>query len=100
MTRPAVLETDPAVWRAEALAYIEARVRAGHQVTAMVGSWTPRPDGYAYQWYRNGVAKPGKTDKAYTLNLGDRGQRISVRVTARRTGSAAGAKTSASITPR
>ena len=34
MTRPAVLETDPAVWRAEALDYIEARVRAGHQVTA------------------------------------------------------------------
>ena len=34
MTRPAVLETDPAVWRAEALTYIEARVRAGHQVTA------------------------------------------------------------------
>ena len=34
MTRPAVLETDPAVWRAEALEYIEARVRAGHQVTA------------------------------------------------------------------
>ena len=74
--------------------------RAGRQVTAMVGSWTPRPDGYAYQWYRNGVAKPGKTDKAYTLNLGDRGQRISVRVTARREGSAKGAKTSASITPR
>lgn len=34
MTRPAVLETDPSVWRAEALDYIEARVRAGHQVTA------------------------------------------------------------------
>ena len=34
MTRPAVLETDPTVWRAEALDYIEARVRAGHQVTA------------------------------------------------------------------
>ena len=34
MTRPAVLETDPAVWRAEALTYIEARVRAGHTVTA------------------------------------------------------------------
>ena len=34
MTRPAVLETDPAVWRAEALDYIEARVRAGHTVTA------------------------------------------------------------------
>ena len=34
MTRPAVLETDPTVWRAEALDYIEARVRAGHTVTA------------------------------------------------------------------
>lgn len=34
MTRPAVLETDPAVWRAEALTYIESRVRAGHTVTA------------------------------------------------------------------
>ena len=34
MTRPAVLETDPTVWRADAIAYIEARVRAGHQVTA------------------------------------------------------------------
>ena len=28
MTCPAVLETDPTVWRAEALDYIEARVRA------------------------------------------------------------------------
>lgn len=28
MSRPAVLEADPTVWRADAIAYIEARVRA------------------------------------------------------------------------
>lgn len=34
MTRPMALEADPAVWTAEALAYVEARARAGLTVTA------------------------------------------------------------------
>lgn len=34
MSRPAVLEVDPQTWRAEALAYVESRVRAGLTVTA------------------------------------------------------------------
>lgn len=34
MSRPAVLEADLQAWRADAIAYVEARVRAGHQVTA------------------------------------------------------------------
>lgn len=34
MSRPMALETDPDVWRSDALAYVESRARAGHIVTA------------------------------------------------------------------
>ena len=34
MGRPAVLEVDPAVWRAEAVAYIEKRIRTVGIITA------------------------------------------------------------------
>lgn len=34
MTRPAVLETDPQTWIAQARSYVETRARAGYTVTA------------------------------------------------------------------
>lgn len=53
-------------------------------LTANEGSWSQTPGSYAYQWYRNGVAIPGKTAKTYKATQIDKGKQISVRVTARK----------------
>ncbi|MFJ5828890.1 hypothetical protein [Streptomyces sp. NPDC093089] len=64
--------------------------RGGVRVTAVVGTWSPAPSSYAYQWYANGRAISGATKSWFTLTKAQRGTRITVRVTAYRTGHTAG----------
>ncbi|MFD0077803.1 glycoside hydrolase Chb [Streptomyces sp. NPDC127166] len=59
-------------------------------MTAQVGTWTPAPTSYAYQWYANGRAISGATKATFVLTKAQRGLRITVRVTAYRTGHTAG----------
>jgi len=54
----------------------------GQVLLSHVGSWTPVPAGYGYQWLRDGRAIPGATRYAYRLVSADRGHAIAVRVTA------------------
>ena len=61
----------------------------------MVGAWSPKPERYSYQWYRNGVALPGRTAKTYRLTSSDKGKKIHAKVTARRTGYTTGSRTTA-----
>jgi len=71
----------------------------GRVVTANVGTWTPAPTAYAYQWYRvnttTSVATPiAKAIKAaYAVTAADRGSVLRVRVTASRLGYVAAAAT-------
>ncbi|MFF3602861.1 hypothetical protein [Streptomyces sp. NPDC002463] len=60
------------------------------KVTAQVGTWTPAPTSFAYQWYANGRAVSGETKTTFVLTKAQRGLRITVRVTAYRTGHTAG----------
>ncbi len=69
---------------------ITGTVRVGHRLTAYHGSWTPAPTSYGYQWYANGVAIKGATRSTLLLGSGQRGKRITVKVTARRTGHTSG----------
>lgn len=58
------------------------------------GTWTPRPSSYRYQWLRNGTVIKKATKTSYRLTRKDKGRRITVRVTARRSGVPAGVATS------
>ncbi|MFH8838703.1 hypothetical protein [Streptomyces sp. NPDC017868] len=76
--------------KATAAPYVTGTVRVGRTLTLNRGTWTPAPSSYAYQWYANGRAISGATKSTFLLTKAQRGLRITVRVTAYRTGHAAG----------
>lgn len=58
----------------------------GQRLAARPGTWNPTPTSYAYRWYRGSSAISGATAATYTPTRSDAGRRLSVRVTARRSG--------------
>ena len=60
--------------------------RVGYLLTAYPGTWKPSGVTFTYRWLRNGVPITGATGKTYRLRSVDRGDRIRVRVTGRKTG--------------
>ncbi|GAA1265855.1 hypothetical protein GCM10009658_04240 [Planotetraspora silvatica] len=73
---------------------ISGTAKVGRTLTAAHGTWTPAPTSYAYQWYANGKAIKGATHSSLRLGSTQRGKKITVKVTARRTGHADGTATS------
>ncbi|MFD0341682.1 hypothetical protein ACFVH0_23900 [Streptomyces sp. NPDC127117] len=73
---------------------ISGTAKVGRTLKAARGSWTPAPTSYAYQWYADGKAISGATKSSLTLKSAQRGKKITVKVTARRTGHAGGSATS------
>ncbi|MFG3037866.1 hypothetical protein ACGFYZ_13245 [Streptomyces sp. NPDC048330] len=70
--------------------YVTGTVRVGRTLSVNRGTWTPAPTAYGYQWYANGRAISGATKSWFTPTKAQRGTRITVKVTAYRTGHAAG----------
>ncbi|MER7625628.1 hypothetical protein [Streptomyces sp. NPDC126503] len=68
--------------------------RVGGKVTAAVGTWTPAPTSYGYQWRANGVAIGGATGSTYVIPAAHLGKKLTVTVTAHRTGHLSGSATS------
>ncbi|MFE4544837.1 hypothetical protein [Arthrobacter sp. NPDC056727] len=54
----------------------------GSVLTANVGTYSPAPSAYAYQWYRNGAAISGARYRTYRLTAPDNGKSMTVRVSA------------------
>ncbi|MEU0832373.1 hypothetical protein [Streptomyces sp. NPDC005969] len=73
---------------------ISGTAKVGRILKAAHGTWTPAPTSYAYQWYANGKAITGATKSSLTLKSAQRGKKITVKVTARRTGHTSGSATS------
>lgn len=69
-------------------------ISVGSTLTAVTGTWTPTPDTFAYQWNRNGVAIIAATGKTWTLTAADVGNKITVTVTASKSGYTRTARTS------
>ena len=65
---------------------ISGTAKVGYTLTAVKGSWSPTPTAYAYQWYRNGSAISGARAARYKPSTLDVGKRLSVKVTASRSG--------------
>ncbi|WP_145830771.1 hypothetical protein [Actinoplanes teichomyceticus] len=73
---------------------ISGTVRAGRKVKVAVGTWTPRPDTYRYEWRVDG--KLVGTGSALTIKKAWSGKKLTVTVVARKAGYHDGRKTSAS----
>ena len=69
----------------------------GYTLTAKAGTWSPAAT-LSYQWYRNGKAISGATKSTYKATTADGGQKLTVKVTAKKSGYTSASKTSASIT--
>jgi glucosylceramidase len=57
-----------------------------HVLQGSPGEWDPTPTELQWQWLSNGAPIPGETESDYAPRTADIGARISVRVTASRTG--------------
>ena len=86
------------VFTAKPTPVIAGTKAVGFTLTAAKGTWTPTPTTYSYQWYRNGKAISGATRASYKASTADGGQKLTVKVTAKRSGYTTSAKTSASTT--
>ncbi|MFE2555091.1 hypothetical protein ACFXGT_03510 [Streptomyces sp. NPDC059352] len=78
--------------------YFTGATRVGSKLTAVVGTWSPAPTSYAYQWRANGVAIAGATASTYVPVASVLGKKLTVTVTAHRTGHLSGAYTTAGYT--
>jgi hypothetical protein len=65
---------------------ITGTARVGNQLTAVAGTWQPRPVDLAYQWMSDGGDIEDATEARYTPTAEDLGAVISVRVEASKLG--------------
>ncbi|MEW1758704.1 hypothetical protein AB0393_19610 [Streptomyces cyaneofuscatus] len=77
---------------------ISGSAKVGAKLTAGTGSWTAAPSSYAYQWKADGTAIAGATGATYTVPAKLLAKKITVTVTARRSGHPDGQSTSAAVT--
>ena len=69
--------------------------KVGEMVRATVGGWRGGPRSYTFQWSADGVAIPGATFTGYVPTADQVGSRLSVQVSAHRTGYESGTAASA-----
>ncbi len=60
--------------------------QVGKPLDSWVGSWSPDPDSYAYQWLRDDAQISGANSYSYVIQAADLGHRLSLKVTASKTG--------------
>ena len=77
---------------------VTGTAKTGAKVTAAPGSWSATPSSYTYQWKANGTAISGATASTYTVPASMVGKKLTVTVTAVRSGWVSGSATSAPVT--
>ncbi|MBE3078427.1 carboxypeptidase regulatory-like domain-containing protein, partial [Clavibacter michiganensis subsp. michiganensis] len=65
---------------------ITGTAQVGSTLFAVTGTWAPQPDSFTFKWWSNGVAISGATGSAYTLVAADLGKKITLTVTANKSG--------------
>lgn len=86
----------PGVLRNTVRPTISGDLRVAAVLTADPGTWSLASPNFSYQWYANGDAIDGATQRTYTLTAAEKGDRISVVVTARAQGYTNGTASSVS----
>lgn len=79
---------------------LSGTAKVAHRLTAAHGTWSPTATSYSYTWKRNGKAITGATKSTYLLVKADKGQKLTVTVTAHRYGWTNASVTTASVTVR
>lgn len=79
---------------------ITGTAKVGYKLTAAHGTWSPAATSYTYSWKRNGTTITGATKSTYVPVRADRGQKITVKVTAKRYGWTNGSATTAGVVVR
>jgi len=74
---------------------ISGTAQVGKKLTAVTGTWSPKPSTLAYQWKADGKTIKGATKSTYVIASSLAGKRITVTVTAKKAGYTTGLKTSA-----
>jgi hypothetical protein len=64
---------------------ISGTVRVGKTVKAKAGTWSPKPS-LSYRWYANGKAIKGAKSSSLKVTSSLAGKKLSVKVTAKRSG--------------
>ncbi|WP_140394526.1 hypothetical protein [Streptomyces recifensis] len=77
---------------------LSGTAKVAYRLTAAHGTWSPTATSYTYTWKRNGKAVTGATKSTYLLVKADKGQKVTVTVTAHRYGWTNGSATTASVT--
>ncbi|MFI6462850.1 Tat pathway signal protein [Streptomyces sp. NPDC050538] len=77
---------------------ITGTAKVGAKVTAGNGSWSAAPSSYTYQWKADGKAISGATASTYTIAAAQLGKKLTVTVTAAKSGWTGGTGTSAAAT--
>lgn len=62
---------------------VPTTARVGLPVDADPGEWRPAPSTFAYQWFADGTAIAGATNRRYVPTNSDHGSELSVEVTAK-----------------
>lgn len=81
-----VTNGSPQAFTAAGTPTISGTAKVGSTLKAAHGTWTPAASSYRYQWLANGTPISRATGASYTVAAGQKGRRISVRVTASRPG--------------
>ncbi|MFF4400475.1 Tat pathway signal protein [Streptomyces sp. NPDC001480] len=77
---------------------VTGAAKVGAKVTASTGSWSATPSSYTYQWKADGNAITGATASTYTIPASLLGKKLTVTVTAVRSGWTDGTATSPAVT--
>ncbi|MGW0574607.1 Tat pathway signal protein [Streptomyces sp. NPDC002920] len=77
---------------------VTGTAKTGAKVTATPGGWSATPTSYTYQWKADGRAIGGATAKTYTVPASLVGKKLTVTVTAVRSGWRSASATSAAVT--
>ncbi|MER5433191.1 Tat pathway signal protein [Streptomyces sp. NPDC002588] len=81
-----------------ALPKVTGTAKAGAKVTATPGGWSATPSSYTYRWQADGKAISGATATTYTVPAALVGKKLTVTVTAVRSGWTSASATSAAVT--